>query len=66
MVVSSYSDRLFIGTESYECAQVVVYNDDPLLEDTSRWKKIELDGDDCTHSVLDFYNLGGGKILFGT
>ncbi|CAB9530623.1 expressed unknown protein [Seminavis robusta] len=66
MVVSSYSDRLFIGTETYECAKVLIYTDARPVDGSSQWKKIEMEGDDCTHSVSGFYDMGGGKILFGT
>ncbi|CAB9518001.1 expressed unknown protein [Seminavis robusta] len=60
MVVSSYSNRLFMGTEASKCAKVVIYD-----KSTGVWKKIEMDGDLCTHSVSQLYDLGDGKILFG-
>ena len=66
MVVSSYSNRLLIGTETFKCAKVLIYTDSPLVNDSARWKQIQLDGDDCTHSVSDLYDLGDGKILLGT
>jgi hypothetical protein len=63
MVVSSYSNRLFIGTESYKCAKLVIYNDNPNA--TQQWKKIEMEDVQCTHSISQLTDLGNGKILFG-
>ena len=63
MVVSSYSKRLFIGTETYKCAKVLIYNDK--ANATEKWKKIEMENVECTHSVSQLTDLGDGKILFG-
>ena len=65
MCVSSYSDRLFVGTETYECAKILVY-EPATTPGFSSWKRIELDGDDCTLSVSECYDFGGGKMLLGT
>lgn len=63
---SSYSRRLFIGTETYKCAKILIYNENASTSGGETWKKIDMDGDDCTHSVSQMYDLGGGKMLFGT
>ena len=64
MCVSSYSDRLWIGTETWQCAKIVSYYKSPSGQTT--WTKIEMDGDDCTLSVSGCLDLGDGKMLFGT
>jgi len=80
MCTSKYSNRLFIGTETYKCAKLVVYdNNNPTTDGSGNpitgaaggsgsgsWKKIELEGEDCTLSVSDCLDLGDGRMLFGT
>ena len=62
MCVSSYTNRLFIGTETHECAKVLIYND----ADGS-WKKIQkTDEENCKIAVSECLDLGDGKMLIGT
>lgn len=64
LVVSSYSNRLFVGTETYECAKIVAY-DANAGNTKSAWKTMNFQDVDCSLSVSQLYDLGDGKILFG-
>lgn len=61
MCVSGYSNRLFVGTETHECAKVLIH--DP---SQNSWKKIQQTGDDCKLAVSECLDLGNGKMLIGT
>jgi len=62
MCVSSYSNRLFIGTETHECAKVLIYD-----EAGNSWKKIQkTNEEDCKISVSECLDIGDGKMLIGT
>ena len=61
MCTSSYRNRLFIGTETHECAKVLIYN-----SANETWKKIQQTGDDCKLAISECLDLGDGKMLIGT
>ena len=61
MCTSSYSNRLFVGTETHKCAKILIYD-----ESNDSWKKIQQDGDDCKLAVSECLDLGDGKMLIGT
>ena len=61
MCVSEYTNRLFIGTETHECAKVVIYD-----AAANSFKKIQQTGDDCKLAVSECLYMGDGKMLIGT
>merc|ERR1712238_596076 len=61
MCVSSTTNRLFVGTETHECAKVLIYD-----ESQNSWKKIQQTGDDCKLAVSECMDMGNGKMLIGT
>lgn len=63
MCVSSYSDRLFIGTETYKCGKILVYDN---TNGMNIWKQVETNEEDCSLSVSECLDIGEGRMLFGT
>ncbi|CAB9499293.1 expressed unknown protein [Seminavis robusta] len=61
MCVSEHTNRLFIGTETHECAKVVIY--DAAL---NTFKKIQQTGEHCKLAVSECLYIGDGKMLIGT
>jgi len=61
MCVSSYTDRLFVGTETYKCAKLLVLDRDRETG-ASTWSRAD---PPCTVSISSCLDLGNGKLLFG-
>ena len=61
MCTSSETNRLFVGTETHECAKILIYD-----QAKESWKKIQQTGDDCKLAISECLDLGNGKMLIGT